>query len=337
MLIWLFFLMVSLNISAADEVDIDEFTLVDKSPDDFMLLIDRAKKSSMRYKNSFVYDDTDSYIKRFGGEELRVCFSEIDSEDFLDYFKVLAALPFLSDAQKLKCSYVLIPYWQKLQLDKNEEHKDEVLQKMFRNNIDSKPSYPIGRLMYAAALHAGADPNVELCKDSHTKLLKISLMYKDCALTELLLQKGADPNEPIKTNTVVSGGVRRGEKEVFPLKCVETLKELQLLLQYGAHLFMQDRQFDAFDSLCALSLNEHDPSILAAYLNKLLKEVEGIKDADLKWYKRLKERLHYVILNCYRINDKCTKEVYINIVKQALEEHIATPAKTVTWHESVTG
>jgi hypothetical protein len=337
MLIVLFFFTVFFNISAADELEVDEFILVDKSPEAFMRLIDQAKKDGKSYRNSFVYNEDGSYIKRFGSFESNKCFSRIDSVGFLNYFKKLAALFYLSDAQKLDPRYVMIPYWQELQLNQNKKLATKALQDVYRNNIDSLPNYPIGRLMYAAALHAGADPNVELCVHSNTKLLKISLMYKDCALTELLLQKGADPNAVIKTDIMVWGRVRHGDKKKFPLACVKTLKELELLLEHGAHPIAQEQQSDALSHLCALSLQEQDPSILATCLNHelLQKAVDAKTDVDSKWCKELKDRLHYVILKHHYPN-KNKQEVYINIVAQALDKHIAKSTKTVTWHEPVT-
>ena len=184
--------------------------------------------------------------------------------DYSEYFRALATSTRLTDEQKLKKEFVLIPYF------KNLAYESEVVQDRELDLIEPRyygPSrsclYPyvrlflsaLGRIMHNINLHEG-----------ERNPLVMSLNGKDVSLTELLLKFGADPNAELT------------------LKYCKTLKEAQLLVQSEADI---GGQLEKCDLLYSDAIDEGDPDLLIFLLQHV--ELNVANNFGKHWLDRLAE------------------------------------------------
>ncbi len=143
---------------------------------------------------------------------IRGVMQEENALQEVDYFIQLAASKRLSDTEKLKKPLVCTNYFMQLE-SKEQKEKDEALKQLLW--VANDPAYSVGRLLIAASAHAGANVNY---KDF--TLLKTSLVKDDVSLSEMALQRGADPNEKQYQNSILSD--------------CKSLEAAQVMVEYGA-------------------------------------------------------------------------------------------------------
>lgn len=122
------------------------------------------------------------------------------SRDFLAETKdILAAnnnvyIPEPVDAQaSLEPQFVMNDYWRAMALQntiKNPTVKDSALKKILELQFTDF-GYPLKRYHIAAAVYAGANPDVQSFNDS---ALSLAIVHNDTALCKMLLEHGADAN-----------------------------------------------------------------------------------------------------------------------------------------------
>lgn len=91
----------------------------------------------------------------------------------------------------LERKHVMNEYWLKIETQ-SPEVKEAALKKILRLTF-SDIGYPLLRYHIAAAVYAGANPNVEV-SEIYASALDIAVLYEDLDLCSLLLEKGANPN-----------------------------------------------------------------------------------------------------------------------------------------------
>ncbi len=118
-------------------------------------------------------------------------------------------------------------FWQTI-AQCSQEEKDETLRRVMQDYRDYQ--WQCKRRFIAAAVGAGANPNLQECGDCGNRPLVYAILQQDYPLAEFLLTCGADPNAKIDNNN-----------SVF---CYAKSKNLaELLLKHGANVnnkeFMQ--------------------------------------------------------------------------------------------------
>ncbi len=259
---FMFLLVISLlptTVFAADDMQMDD---VDESPAGFMARLREAEAASdIDEKGKFTLSqeflNLQKFLTEIGMSLIKPSYMDGFS-DYSEYFRALATSTRLTDEQKLKKEFVLIPYF------KNLSYESEVVQDRELDLIEpgySGPSrsclYPYVRLFLSALgriMH-----NVNLHKELHNPLV-MSLDRADVSLTELLLKFGADPNAELT------------------LKYCKTLKEAQLLVQSGADI---GGQLEKCDLLSSDAIDEGDPDLLIFLLQHV--ELNVANDFGKHW------------------------------------------------------
>ncbi len=235
------------TILTADDMQVDG---VDESPAGFMARLRQVEAASdIDEKGEFnlqrIYDANPG-CQRFSDSS----YVMDKFPDYLEYFCTLAASTKLTDEQKFKKEFVLIPYFKKLACQ-SEAIQDRELSLMGRDMVDLTcyASYTYTRLFLAALSYVTHNINacIDLPDSQHTTYmvsanpLIISLSSRDVNLTKFLLEHGVDPN---------AGS---------PLKSCTTLEQARLLLEGGADICEQLKQGDLISHAIG---RVSDPSIL---------------------------------------------------------------------------
>jgi len=124
------------------------------------------------------------------------------------------------------------PYWQKV-MKMSQEEKDDILAEMMKepknNEYPDKHYWAHRRCHIAAAICAGANPNTK-SKEEYWERPLFNILRRDPPMTKLLLEHGANP----ELNIVNPKWLYTSKKD--PAICnVKTLKEAELLFEYGAN------------------------------------------------------------------------------------------------------
>ncbi len=168
-------------------------------------------------------------------------------EQDIAYLKNLAASKELSDQQKIKLNYIMIPFFKRF-IDAPQKAKDRLF-KMALSNTNSA-TYPLTRLLLAGLCCAGANPDKH--KRTVERALAQSLSKKDIALTQLLLQCGASPN-------------LRNFSHKTPINIVQTVPEAISLIKHGAHLHEED----IVKPLLLSSSEKRDPKLIPLFISHM--------------------------------------------------------------------
>ncbi len=249
---FMFLLVISLlptTVFAADDILRLQIDDVDESPAGFMARLRKAEAASdIDEKGKFTLPQeflNEIEMSRSMPEYSKPSYMA-GFLDYFEYFRALATSTRLTDEQKLKKEFVLIPYF------KNLAYESEVVQDRELDLIEpgypSGPScshlYPYVRLFLSALGHIMHNVNLH---NGERNPLCISLNGKDVSLTELLLKCGADPNAELT------------------LKYCKTLKQAQLLVQGGADIGGQLEKSDLISPVLGVisqAIDEGDPDLL---------------------------------------------------------------------------
>ncbi len=151
---------------------------------------------------------------------IRAVMQDHNALSEVSYFRNLGA-SILNDKKKLSKERVLTPFFDQL-AGKQQEEKDTVLKRLLKKMPDR--DYPVGRLLFAALLHIGA--NVKVLEGKGDDLLATVLLKDDTPLVDLALQKGADPNQRAYL-------AKRGSSV---LSYCNSLEAGELMVKYGAKI-----------------------------------------------------------------------------------------------------
>lgn len=176
---------------------------------------------------------------------------------YIDYLCALAASKKLSDAEKLREPFVMIPYFQNLKRQP-QGRKNEMLSNICQNIYNNV----FGRLLIAAMCYVGADMNY--VKDEqednviHRPALHYALFFRDAPLTHLLLAHKA------KT-TIHKASLPQGEWT--PLGLAATILDAELLIKHGADVEHQHKLQDLITPFCTGNNHTRDPQLISYFLS----------------------------------------------------------------------
>ncbi len=117
--------------------------------------------------------------------DIREVMQDHNASHEVPYFWKLGSSE-LDYRQKVSEQMVRTPFFDQL-AHREQEERDTVLRQLLESVYRS--DYPVGRLLLAASLYAGASPNVK-----SNALLATAVIMDDVLLVGLALQKGAPPN-----------------------------------------------------------------------------------------------------------------------------------------------
>ena len=140
--------------------------------------------------------------------------------------------------------YVLNDYWQNIAVLNriNVDIANSALNYVF-DLFFPDAGYPLWRYHVAAAMLAGANPNIEGRDTKHA--LSRAALFQDYALCKILLERGANPNVPSYDS---------------PLLFIKKPSLAALFLQYGAK--------PDFDVLMQTMRHDYEPELISLYKNQ---------------------------------------------------------------------
>ena len=223
----------------------------------YQCLEEAEKKSDFSGEDSFVYEPFENWQERYPGlylDDIRRFMQKENALQEVGYFTQLAASKRLSDTEKLKKPLVWTNYFMQLE-SKEQKEKDEALKQLLW--VTNHFSYPVGRLLIAALVHAGA--NVDVYKYNDHILVRTTLLKDDISLLKMALDCGADPNNLIDGNSVLSS--------------CESAESARLMIHHGADVGSAHwRELDMVGKLCCCVSDHTERSceLLSLYLQHVL-------------------------------------------------------------------
>lgn len=180
---------------------------------------------------------------------------------YYDYMITLASSTKLTDREKIKKEFVMLPFFKELckktkEIKKKKKNAIRTYCKSLSNH------HAINRLFLAAFCYAGINLNSRLTlkvRFGHhdLTLLDHALIEDDIPLIEIFLQHGANPHRTL-------------EPFISPLQRCRSLYAAQLLLQHGADFYTQHQQCDLINNLCmyiGASRKEDDDKLFPLFLS----------------------------------------------------------------------
>lgn len=234
---------------------------------------------------------------------------KIDARPYVGYFVTLASSK-LSDERKLANKYVYIPSFEQLS-QKEQVEKDEVLIEALNSYND--PNYSVMRLLFAALLYA----KVEVNNKRGGELLKTVVLLDDISLTKMALENGADPNQQILGNSILSSA---NSKEI-----------VELMIRYGANVSKASwNRSDLVYKVCFCDCSTPKGNkLLRFYLQHI--PLSASNEFGLKWMQavawecymgsvdQIIERVEMLLEYRCKYNEEIKKEICERVAKKSPE------------------